>query len=95
MAGDLIPPPSPAGRPAPDAAARAQIPPPPERFMIWKPIRSKRSRTPSSASARSSGSSIRSLRSTAAGPIARKPTISAAREVACRTSPVTPVVFWP
>jgi hypothetical protein len=29
MAGDLIPPPSPAGRPAPDAGARAQIPPPP------------------------------------------------------------------
>jgi hypothetical protein len=29
MAGDLIPPPSPAGRPAPDAPAQAQIPPPP------------------------------------------------------------------
>jgi hypothetical protein len=29
MAGDLIPPPSPAGRPAPDAAAPAQIAPPP------------------------------------------------------------------
>ena len=71
------------------------ITPPPERCMICVPIRSNRSITRSSSASRRSGSSIRSERSTRCGAIAAKPTMRPASHVTERTSPPTPVVFWP